>query len=70
VSLARHVYTRRRHRSASPPPAPSPSTSDVGGGDSPGGTDGENDDSVSPSSPVAKVAEPRTRLQKGIRQPK
>jgi hypothetical protein len=44
--------------------------SDVGGDDSPGGIDGENDDSVSPSSPVAEVPEPQTRLQKGIRQPK
>jgi hypothetical protein len=71
VSLAHHIYTQCQHRSASPPPAPSPPTSDIGGDDSPGGTDRENDDdSVSPSSPVAEVAEPRTRLQKGIRQPK
>jgi hypothetical protein len=57
VSPARHVYTQRRCCSASPAPALSPPRSDVGGDDSPGGTDRENDDdSVSPSSPVAEAA--------------
>jgi hypothetical protein len=59
----------------SPPPTSSPHalplSDEVDGGDSPGGTDRENDDdSVSPPSPVSEVAEPQTRLQKGIRQPK
>jgi histone deacetylase 1/2 len=55
---------------ASSPPA-SPLSDEVDGGDSPSGTDRENDDdSVSLPSPVAEVTEPRTRLQKSIRQPK
>ena len=71
MSPARHVYTRRRPRSASPhpasPPPPSPAHDEIENGAGSSGSSGESDDSASPSSPIA---EPRTRLQKGIRQPK